>query len=517
MSAASGPVMAAPAAIRAAGVSKAYPGTQALNDAGLTIDRGTVHALVGGNGSGKSTLLKILGGVERADRGTIQVGERSFDASTISPASAHEAGLRFVHQQETVFRDHSVAENLAAGRRFARGRLGGISWRQMRVEATEILDRFDIHARPDELAANLGPATQRMLMIARALSDESEHPRLLVLDEATAALPTTDAAELIQTLRQLADGGQTILYVTHRLDELRGFADNVTVLRDGRVVAELDAQQADHGTLVELICGEAEVPDEMTRHGAGATTEMCLEVRDLKSGPIDGLSLSVASGEIVGVAGLVGAGRSSLLQTLFGAVRPAGGEILLDGKPFKPRSPADAIRRGVAFVPEDRSKEAGFHDMTVQDNLFAASISQFFRHLRLRYSAESGAADVLITRYGIKTPGPDIAFGALSGGNQQKVIIARWLFRRPRVLLLDEPTQGVDVHARAEIHQLVQAAANEGTAVIVASSDFDELVSLCSRLVVLVRGRITAGIDARDVTPEHLGQLSFGGLGDEHA
>lgn len=490
---------------------KSFPGVQALRSVTLEVRRGEVHALLGGNGSGKSTLLKILAGVEKPDRGSIDFDAESYDDG-LTPSQAQAAGLRFVHQQETIFLHHSVAENLAVGRHFARGKFGRISWRQLHREAAEIIDRFDVRAAPDDLMGDLRPATQRMVMIARALADEAGPERVLVLDEPTAALPTPDAEELLLRLRAAADRGQTILYVTHRLDEPPGFADRATVLRDGEVVGRLERSAIVRERLVELIVGKEGVPATVQRRGDRVARELRLRVRGLVSGPIQEVNLDVKAGEVVGLAGLIGSGRSTLLRTIFGDLRRDRGTIEVDGRPVSFRSPAHARQRGVAYVSEDRSNDAGFHEMSLAENLTAASVGDFFQACRLRKGLERQTANELIDTYRIRTASSESSFGGLSGGNQQKAVIARWMCRSPSLILLDEPTQGVDVHSRAEIHRMIRAAADSGAGVLLATSDFEELLSIADRLVVLVRGVARCEFPIGDVSRERLSQLAFGGL-----
>jgi len=432
------------------------------------------------------------------------------DATSFSPAQARTAGLRFVHQQSSTFPDLTVAENLMIGA-FGASKFGRIRWPAVHRRAGALLERFEIDARPEDAMDRLGPAAQMMVAIARALQDEDGEQaaaRILVLDEPTAALPAAEAKLLLAALTRYARAGQTILYVTHRLDEVVQVADRATVVRDGKLVATVQRGEFDHASLVRLIMGRTVAAFAAPSHGVPSGRPL-LEGRDLAGGPVAGASFSLHAGEIVGVAGLLGSGRTSLLRLLFGLLPPAGGELTIDREAVALGAPHAAMRRGIAYVPEDRPKEAAFADLDVTENLGMACTARYFRGGRMRHREERRDAAALMRSYLIKAASPSARFASLSGGNQQKAILARWLRRDPRILLLDEPTQGVDVGARLEIWQLVRAAVERGATALVVSSDFEELPAVCDRVLVMRAGRIVAELSGPDLDPSHLDHLAM--------
>lgn len=480
-------------ALRVTALSKTFPGTRALRTVSLEVGRGEIHALVGGNGSGKSTLVKILAGVHSADAGgTIEVGALRRRSDHWSPPVARAAGVRVVHQDVAVFDELTVAENLALGRGFETGPAGRIRWRSLHRRAGAVLEHFHIGAAPDTPVHALRPSDRTMLAIARALQDqEGDHDAVLVLDEPTAALPETDATRLLSALGRYAAAGQTILLVSHRLDEVLSVADRVSVMRDGALVATLHADDLSEDRLVELIAGPVR---RHTRPAAVAprSDRAILEVRDLSGGPVAAASFDLRAGEVLGLAGLAGAGGPELLRMLFGAHAVDAGNVTLDGRPARFRTPREAVQAGIAYVSAHRSAEGAFPALSVRQNLSAAGYRRYWRGLRFRHAEERVDAVGSIEAFSIRTPSDERPMATLSGGNQQKVVLARWLQRRPRLLLLDEPTQAVDVAARVQIHAHIRATAEAGTAILVVSSDFEELALLSHRALVLDRGRIVA-------------------------
>jgi len=490
-------------------ISKTFPGTRALDDVTLDLKRGEIHALVGNNGSGKSTLIKILAGVEHSDAGgRIVVQDRSYDAQTFSPREAKRVGLHFVHQVPALFPWLSVAENLAIGRGFDTNRFGAIRWREQRARAQRLIERFHIRALPDMPLVALDPADRTLVAIARALQDQDgeQAAGVLVLDEPTAALPGPEVERLLATLRSYAEAGQTILYVSHHLDEILRTSHRVTALRDGKHVGTRETSELDERQIVGMMLGhELERRAPVREQTRGPTV---LGIEQLSSAVVHGVSFDVARGEIVGLAGIVGSGAAELLSLVFGATPPRGGRLRLDGQPFAPRDPAEAIVHGLAFLPADRALDASFVSMSLRANVSAPRVGRYFRGLRLRHDLERSDARAAITKFLIRASSEEQSLGTLSGGNQQKVVLARWLHDRPKVFLLNEPTQGVDVHARQEIHELLRAAASQGTAVVLASADFRELAELCDRVLVMVKGKIVAELARPDIDVHRLTELS---------
>jgi ribose transport system ATP-binding protein len=503
-------------ALRVTDLVKTFGGTRAVDGVGFDLEAGTIHALLGGNGSGKSTTIKMLSGMYRADEGVIaiggQLGDGACEASAWTSAKAKEAGLRFVHQQSSTFPELTVAENLAVGHGFETGAGGRVRWRAQRRHARATLLRFGIDLDPAAELARYGVATHAMVAIARALQDiepsgAGDTAGILVLDEPTAALPPAEVAVLLEELRRLAREGQTVVYVTHRLDEVVQIADRATVLRDGRVAGTLEGAEITHASLVSMITGGIDPAAAAAPTSTRAPREVGaarLRCTGLVGGPVRDASLEVHAGEIVGVAGLLGSGRSTLLRLIGGDVSREAGQVLLDGKSVSFSSPRDGVRAGVAFSPEDRRESAAFMDLSVRENMGIVAAGRYFRRGRLRHRAEASDARGLFGTYRVRAASTEMPIGLLSGGNQQKALLARWLRLDPRLLLLDEPTQGVDVGARAEIWHLVRQAVDEGSAALAVLSDFEELVAVCDRVIVVHQGRTVGELDCQGLTDSAL-------------
>ena len=498
-------------------VSKNFPGTRALDNVSIDVTGGTIHCLLGANGSGKSSLIKILAGVYQADPGgTVTIGVDTIDADRTSPEWARSSGLHFVHQDLAIFNALSVAENLAIGRGFPVNPVTkAVRWRALRRHARAVLERFDVDVDPRRMVGDLRPAGRTMVAIARALQDQSDASEgVLVLDEPTVSLPAVEVDVLFGALKRYAAAGQTIVYVTHRLDEVTRIADRVTVLRDGRVAATLESGEITKDRLVELIVGRA-LDHSSASNATLQGEDLVLEVSDLSGGPLRGVSFGLRRGEVLGIAGLVGSGRTSILTTLFGLQPPSSGTVKLDGRVVSFASIDEAMDAGFGFVPEDRS-ESAFVTMSLRENLSAAEVSKYWRGGLLRERAEAADARQSIKDFSIKAISDRQPFATLSGGNQQKAIVARWLRRRPKLLLLDEPTQGVDVEARAEIYRLTREAIASGTSVIVVTADLEELARVSDRVVVLADGRITGEVRGPDIDPSQLTELVLSAAPDSH-
>jgi ribose transport system ATP-binding protein len=492
--------------LAARGVTKAFGGTQALAGVDLELRPGEVHGLVGENGSGTSTLVKILAGVHQADAGSLASAAGEVDAARMTPQTAAALGIHVVHQDAPVFGTLSVAENLFLGRGFPTRRGGSVDWREVARRARWVLDRFHVPARPGQPCNSLDPAVRAMVAVARALQDcEDATDGVLVLDEPTAALTETEVRTLLAAIRRYAEDGQAILLVTHRLDEVLSACARVTVLRDGRRVATRDVRHLARADLVELIVGAAAptaAPPAEVRAGP-----RLLELEGVTAPPLRDVDLHVDRGEIVGVAGLMGAGRTELLLTVYGERPRDAGTIRLGGVPLHAHGPGDAIDHGIALVPEDRRADAAFATLTVSDNLAAGASRRYWRGGRMRRAAERGDARALIARFGIEPPNPDAPMATLSGGNQQKVVLASRLRRDPQLLLLDEPTQGVDVGARAQIHTAIREAVAAGAGALVVSSDLGELLELCHRIVIVAAGQVVAELHGAEIERERLAAL----------
>ncbi|KAF0960252.1 sugar ABC transporter ATP-binding protein [Rhodococcus sp. T7] len=496
--------------IRVRSLTKTFGGTHALRDVSFDITRGSIHALCGGNGSGKSTLIKILAGVHHADSGMIEIDGRSHDAAKTSPSWAHRHGLHFVHQASATFAELTVAENFAIGSSFGGRALSPIRWRALRLHVQRVLDRFELNVAATTRMGDLSPATQTMVSVARALQNEAEADRgALILDEPTASLPAHEATAVLDAMRRYTERGHTVVFVSHRLGELLEVADEMTFLRDGRHLETRTARGLNTRSLIEKISGHAPSATPARRVESVQGQER-LRLENYAVGPLRDVTMSVRAGEIVGISGLLGSGRSTLLKSLFGVHPATGGTASLDGKPLTADHPVQAIRRGVAYLPEDRAGQAGFNDLTVRENLSAPAIENYWRGLRIRRSAERDDAQMAIELYDVVTSSAEAVFSSMSGGNQQKVVLARWLALHPLLLLLDEPTQGVDIGARNAIHDRIREAARNGTSVLVVSSDPQELSELCDRVIGLWNGTVQGEARAEELSTQRCTELAYG-------
>lgn len=497
--------------LRIRGLSKFYPGTRALHAVDLDLCDGRVHGLIGGNGSGKSTLVKILSGIEVGEPGGV-LSFRSLDvpAESVSARAARLHGVRVVHQELGVFPGMTVAENLSIGSGFEHGVGGRIAWSAVRARADALIGRFEIPARSDTVLGDMSPAGQALVAIARALQDlDSARSGLLLLDEPTASLPRHEVQYLLASVRRLAAQGQGVLYVSHRLDEIKDVTDDVTVLRDGALVGTFPTSTLTADSLVELIAGrpveqKRRGPINLARSGAPA-----LNVQHLRLPPLRDVSFEVGAGEIVGIAGLLGSGRSELLRCIFGDLPTESGVIEIKGAALPSHDPCNAMDAGVAFVPENRLADALFAKQSVAENLTSATIASYWQRLVYHRRTLLNDAERLARESSIKFASVEDGIATLSGGNQQKVVLARWLRRKPGLILLDEPTQGIDVGARNEIYSQIFETAESGAAILVVSSDFEELEQICDRVLVLRDGAIHAVLVGDEISTRRMTELSY--------
>jgi rhamnose transport system ATP-binding protein len=490
--------------LQVADVTKSYDGACALNGVNFELRAGEVHALVGENGAGKSTLVKIITGAVQPDRGTITFDGRPVVAN--SPRLARSLGIAAIYQQPTVFPELTVAENLALG--FEEPHLWRtVDWKARYRRTAELLEKVGANIEPQADAGGLTVAEQQLIEIARALGSKT---RVLILDEPTACLSEKETQILFDALRSLRAQGVGILYISHRLDELSKIADRVTVLRDGAVVAIRPMSEVSRQELIQLMVGRdlsAVFPKRNSPLGS-----VIFELRGLKRPGTQGsgVSLSLRSGEILGLAGLVGAGRSGLAKTIFGLTPAESGEILLHGKVVCVRNPAEAIMHGIAYLPEDRPSHGIIAQMPVHANISLASLGALMRRGSIDFQGEREIAASYVRRFSIKTPTIFSAVATLSGGNQQKVVLSRWLETKPRVLMLDEPTQGVDVGAKAEIYALMGDLAAQGMAILMISSELPEILGMCDRVAVMRSGTITRILDRGEATQPAILALALG-------
>lgn len=474
-------------------LNKSFGGTKALNDVSMKVRRGSVHALLGGNGSGKSTAIKILASVYEADSGELAINTNSISLATYTPNEAQKHGLRFVHQDLGLFDELSIEENFALDAGYPTNFIGGVAWGKLRARVQRLLREYDLPLDPAMAVRELRPSDKTMVAIARALQDQEQTGELiLVLDEPTARLAHAESELLLEQIRKRADRGQTIIIVSHRLREVMSVADDYTIFRDGVVVGSLTTAKPTEDELVEIMAGGLVKSLRPTGQESHAQDEPVLRVNSLVGGPLHGIDFTLHKGEILGLAGLVGSGRSSILRTIFGDFKPAAGTIEFTGDAHMPEDIQDAMNEGIGYIPEDRVHDAAFMDLSVSENIALGVIRELGKKKGwMSRRSERETAQQEIEEFKVKVAGPDALFSSMSGGNQQKVVLSRWIQRKPKLLLLDEPTQGVDVMSRADIYEIVRKTAEQGAAVLVASSDTAELHALCDRVLVVKDGQIS--------------------------
>jgi rhamnose transport system ATP-binding protein len=489
------------------GISKAFGGVVALEDVGLRAKAGSVHAVLGENGAGKSTLMKVLAGALRPDAGRIVLAgdEQEFHA----PFDAVRAGVATVYQEPPLYPELSVLENFQLGRE-PRNRAGGIAWRRGRRIAAAMLERVGIPARRlDWPMRRLSIGMQQLVLIARAVAAD---PRVLILDEPTSMLSSAETDRLFGLVDELRAGGTATLYISHRLAEIFRIADRVTVLRDGRHAGDLEIADATEDGLVTLMSGR-KIDSRIYRPPADAPRRTVLEVSGLtRAGAFAGVDLELRAGEILGMYGLVGSGRSEVAQAIFGAEPADAGEVRLDGEPIRARSSAEGIKLGIAYLAEDRRSQGSFPVRSVADNLTSAILPRLTGRLgRLDLRRERGDARAAIEQLRIRTPSERVPISNLSGGSQQKVLFARWMLATPRVLILDEPTRGIDVATKTQIHELILDLAREqGNPVLLISSELSEVLAVSDRVLVMREGRAVATLDRADATEQRVLRAALG-------
>lgn len=469
------------ALLQLSGITKAFGGVRALTRGELELHAGQVTALLGENGAGKSTLVKILTGVHQPDDGVIRI--KGEPVRIRSPQDAQRLGISVIHQESVVFDDLTVAENIFVTHRPARR--GLIAWRTMNGQATALLRQLESRIDPQATLSTLSVAEKHLVQIARALSEDAQ---IVVMDEPTAALSHHEAEELLRLIRRLRDEGRAILFISHRFEEIFAVADRYAAFRDGAAVGHGSIAETSRGDLIHLMIGR-QVDASLARK-ATAPGESLLNIEHLSREPeFADISFDLRCGEILGVYGLVGAGRSELMHVLCGLTQPDSGRMLLAGKDFRVAHPDEAIAQGIAHVPEDRQSQGAILSRTIADNVTLPSLSTFARLGFVGKAKEHAVARSWIDKLQIRCAGPHAELTTLSGGNQQKVVLARWLQTKPRVLILDEPTKGIDVGSKAVVHQLIDGLAQEGLGIILVSSDLPEILGLADRILVMRRGR----------------------------
>jgi rhamnose transport system ATP-binding protein len=494
--------------LEASNISKSYSGVRALKRVSFDLLAGEVHAVVGENGAGKSTLIKIVTGAVAQDSGTLRIAGRV--AENHNPTRARALGIAVVYQQPALFPDLTVAENIALGLESG-GPWRRINWKGRARAAREALARAGADIDPDARVSTLSMPEQQIVEIAKAIG---AHSKILILDEPTASLTGREVERLFQVIATVRAEGAGIVYISHRLEEVAAIADRVTVLRDGETIATCDAKGLSRGELIRMMVGreiEAIFPKRAVPIGG-----IALEVRNLNSraAGIRGVSLEVRAGEILGLSGLVGSGRTQLAETIFGLTPAESGEIRLQGRTVRIASPADAIRYKIGYVPEDRRQHGVVMSMPICANISLADLPAVCHHGLGRFlisrESENGLARTYVERLRVKTQSIHAEAGSLSGGNQQKVALARWLAIHPAVLILDEPTQGVDVGSKSEIHGLIVDLAEQGLAIIMISSELPEILGMSDRIAVMHAGKIAGVLSRAEATQENLLALALG-------
>ncbi len=484
------------------GINKNFPGVQALKGAHFEVRRGEVHALIGENGAGKSTMIKIVSGVYQPDSGDIQLDGR--DVRFSNPREAHLAGIATIYQELGLYPELSVAENIFMGHAPMKKRFGfqTIDWERMEAGAEDLLAELNIHNLDVGVkvgALNVG--NRQRVEIAKALSLDAQ---ILIMDEPTAALTESDVEQLFSIVRLLRQRGVSIIYISHRLNEVFELADRVTVLRDGETIGTQQVSETSEAELISMMVGrkiENLFPKQVAEIG-----DVVLEVRGLNRPPLTrDISFSVRAGEIVGLAGLVGSGRSETAQVIFGVLPAESGEILIHGEAVKIGRPSEAVAQGIGYVPEDRGHQGLIREMCLRENTSMAVLDSVSRNTFINRSQERVLANESIKQLSIRATGPEQVTNKLSGGNQQKVVVSKWLASKPSLLIMDEPTRGIDVGAKAEIHRLMsRLAAEQGLAILMISSELPEILAMSDRILVMREGRLVGEFNREEATQESI-------------
>lgn len=500
--------------LAARGLTKEFGGRTVLSDVDLTIRQGEVHALVGANGSGKSTFIKLLSGFHAPTRGTFEIAGQPLGGG---PAASYAAGCRFVHQDiGGLVGTLSVADNLSLLAPYPT-RWGTIRHRVLRQRVRKDLARAGARARPDDPVSSLSPATRTGVAVAGALrADPGAPARLIVFDEPTATLPADEVSQLTDTIRTVTADGLAVLYVTHRLEEVFQVADQVTILRDGERVGTWPVNELTRQTMADLITGDQLTGAQRRASARSGPGPAVLSVQEVSSPGIDGFSLDLTAGEIVGIAGVVGSGRESVLGAIFGSAPRYGGRVVLRSAVLPAGRPDRSVRAGMAYLPADRSAQGVVHGLSARENLTLSDLRPFWNGAALSRIGEIRETEAWFDDLAVSPSGAtEMMLDDFSGGNQQKIVLGRLLRRRPSALLLDEPTHGVDIAAKAELHRRIAEAAASGAGVVIASSDVDELLALCDRVVIMWQGRHVGERSGDELTVANLTRqmMGIGGTG----
>lgn len=479
------------------GINKSFPGVRALSDVAFDLYSGEVHVLLGENGAGKSTLMKVLTRVYPKDSGEIILDGKPFEPK--NPKEAADLGISIIYQEFNLLPDLTVSDNIFIGREF-KNAFGIVNEKEMYRHTKELLDRLNLTIDPNEKVSRLSVGHQQMIEIARAISTNS---KVLIMDEPTAALSKAEIEKLFGVIIDLKKKGVGIIYISHRLEELEAIADRITVLRDGNYIDTLDASKVTLPELIKLMVGrslEGKFPTRNAHIG-----EVLFSVKDLNQGRVlHDITFDVKAGEVFGIAGIVGAGRTELARAIFGADAIDSGEIILDNRTLHITSPRDAIQAGIAYLTEDRKKDGLMLDQALEDNVMIANTNMYSKFGVCDFDISQELCERYVKSLGIKTPSISRVVQNLSGGNQQKVILAKWLCQKKQVFIMDEPTRGIDVGAKREVYHLINNFADEGAAVIIISSELPEILGMCDRVMVMCRGKVTKIFDKNKADQEDI-------------
>lgn len=495
------------AILEVSGISKSFPGVRALHDVDLDVGEGEVVALLGENGAGKSTLMKILAGVQPSDEGVMKV--RGEEVTIHSVQDGLDLGIALIHQELNLATNLTVGANIFLGREPKKG--GLIDEAEIAARSQEFLDKVGLEVSPDTLVGDLTIGRQQLVEIAKALSTDA---KILIMDEPTSSLSSRETERLFEVVKDLRSNGVSIVYISHRLAEVVELADRVVVLRDGENAGELARDEIEHDRMVSLMVGRE--LSQFYAHNPQGPGEVVLSVSDLRTPvhPEHEVDFELRAGEIVGLAGLVGAGRTELLETLFGITPAEGGTITIGGDDIQVSNPRAAIGAGLALVPEDRKQQGLIIDMAVADNLSLAALKRDQKSGFLNFEAERSISEEMTRKMRIKTPSDRQVVRFLSGGNQQKVVLGKWLAMRPKVLLLDEPTRGIDIGAKQEIYALMEELAEKGVAILFVSSEMEEVLGMSDRALVMHEGRLTGELSRDQLSEEAVMHLATGRVGE---
>jgi len=491
-------------------ISKSFPGVKALDKVHLEVQTGEVHALLGENGAGKSTLIKILGGLLVPDEGEIYLDGTKVDMKDVS--FSESMGISVIHQELCLAPNMTVAENIVLGREPSKGPFHLINRKEIKQFGQEILNQFDLEIDAGEFVSNLTVAQQQMVEIAKALSKDN---RIIVMDEPTSSLTEKEVAKLLDTIRGLKQKGVSVIYISHRMEELFSIADKVTILRDGTYVGTRNMNEVEYKGLVQMMVGR-ELSEIYTKPTV-QPGEKILEVRNLTSGKkVKNVSFSLYKGEILGIYGLVGSGRTELMRTIFGIDKSTSGDIYVQNKKVRIQNPSDAIKHGIGFVPEDRKEQGAILIQSVSYNVSLTRLNKLVKWFQVDKHQEDRLVDNYIDKLSIRTPSPEQKLMNLSGGNQQKAIISKWLATEPNILILDEPTRGIDVGAKKEIYSIMSELAQSGVSIIMVSSELPEIINMSTRVITMNQGEISGELTIEsEITQENILTHATGGINNE--